>query len=507
MKRTLPYLTALIFSFVTFGTIHAMTEASSFTPNLLEETITLQLIDDCADTITILKSYEVPLKQVILCNTFKNCLENSASLQEPLVLFSSSISPLIFDLLSALLKQINPDPCVMQGLKEVLVENLESFSIQHLEPLLDAALYLDCPELYELIMYLCQSKISELLFNKNNVDDVLSFTTKMETTPHSAALFKAIQAGMKNPLSIELLAAAQTSFKTRNISKVSTHIINNKLIVLKKEKNSLFLIDFNSEEIIAQLNSPTGLCNSDCIAGNGEKIAATSWDSHLLIWDVASQKLCAKIYNENGFFDSICLSYDGTYCASAKPGDSTITIWNTTTGDCVNKLTLNYPVNALSYVGDSSMLALVTHNHTLVLIDSSTGAVISLLEGHTDTITGICFNEVQKTIVSSSRDKSLKIWDINSGICLQTLVSIKDLRAAHCTADATLIVMRLASESLEATELIDLQTNFNSSSLVLIDFMTDIKRTTMPLALHRNQNYTKVRNQMPTSFKKHLAIL
>ena len=46
---------------------------------------------------------------------------------------------------------------------------------------------------------------------------------------------------------------------------------------------------------------------------------------------------------------------------------------------------------------------------------------IKKLNGHTNSITSITVSNDEKTLISGSFDKSIKIWDLNSGKCIKTL--------------------------------------------------------------------------------------
>ncbi len=50
-----------------------------------------------------------------------------------------------------------------------------------------------------------------------------------------------------------------------------------------------------------------------------------------------------------------------------------------------------------------------------------------MLEGHTDTICNIAFSEDGKLLASGSRDKAVKLWDIESKCEIATLEGHKDI--------------------------------------------------------------------------------
>ncbi len=468
----------------------------------VETMITLQLIDDSTATHFCIKSVALPLKQIALCQTLSNCLA-TVTQEEPLILFSSSIVPEIFDVVVSFLNQLDTQPATRKIMEDIIIENLECFALHHLIPLLDAACHLDCPLLYDLFIFLAHAKIEEYLFKKNNPNAVLVLTKKIEETIHNNQLFKHVQSTIKNKLSVENLALSYTNFSSPDFSKVTTRLTaHDALLVLNKGTSSISLTDFYTQKLLAAIDSNNGMCNSAYLSGNGEKIASTTWENCIRIWDVLAPDRITEISAENCFFDSICLSYDGAYCASAKPGDSSIFIWETATGNCICTIPTNFPINALCFVSQSLTLALVTSNHTIVLIDTNSGSCIGKFRGHKDTITGICFSPDNDTIISSSRDDSIKIWDIQTGKCLQTIVSSNPLESIHCTSDNTLIAIISTHNSIQAISLMDVNNAFTLSSLLFLDYMLEKKRTNSPFIV--NNRTQELYTLLPQSYKNEL---
>jgi WD40 repeat protein len=54
-------------------------------------------------------------------------------------------------------------------------------------------------------------------------------------------------------------------------------------------------------------------------------------------------------------------------------------------------------------------------------------ACLQTLQGHTDSVTSIAFLYDSTRLASASYDKTVKIWDASSGVCLQTFNTAKVL--------------------------------------------------------------------------------
>ena len=53
--------------------------------------------------------------------------------------------------------------------------------------------------------------------------------------------------------------------------------------------------------------------------------------------------------------------------------------------------------------------------------DVSSGACLQTLEGHSSDVNSIAFSPDSTQLASASSDRIVKIWDVSSGACLQTL--------------------------------------------------------------------------------------
>jgi WD40 repeat protein len=55
------------------------------------------------------------------------------------------------------------------------------------------------------------------------------------------------------------------------------------------------------------------------------------------------------------------------------------------------------------------------------LWDVCTGQLLKTLQGHTNQVWAVAFSPDGQTLASGSSDETIKIWDIETGKCLQTL--------------------------------------------------------------------------------------
>ena len=60
-------------------------------------------------------------------------------------------------------------------------------------------------------------------------------------------------------------------------------------------------------------------------------------------------------------------------------------------------------------------------DNTVKLWDVASGECLQTLEGHSHWVSSVSFSPDGKKLASGSGDNTVKLWDVQSGQCLQTL--------------------------------------------------------------------------------------
>jgi WD40 repeat protein len=122
-------------------------------------------------------------------------------------------------------------------------------------------------------------------------------------------------------------------------------------------------------------------------------------------------------------------------------------------GACSCTVVLNSNPQALASWKDT--LAVALKSHDILLLNAITGSQTAVLSGHTNEVKCLTFLPDGMSLVSGSEDKTLKLWDIQTGGVVRTFHDhIKQVFSVSISADCTM----LASGSEEEICLWDIQT-------------------------------------------------
>jgi hypothetical protein len=78
-------------------------------------------------------------------------------------------------------------------------------------------------------------------------------------------------------------------------------------------------------------------------------------------------------------------------------------------------------VCGLAFSPDGRWLASASYDKSIRLWDAESGAELKTLNGHSNTVMSIAFSPDGRRLASASRDKSIRLWDTESGAELKTL--------------------------------------------------------------------------------------
>ncbi|KAL4911900.1 hypothetical protein BDW62DRAFT_206990 [Aspergillus aurantiobrunneus] len=156
---------------------------------------------------------------------------------------------------------------------------------------------------------------------------------------------------------------------------------------------------------------------------DGQLLASGSNDSKIQVWDVSNGMLIRTLEKHDHTVYDLAFSYDDKTLLSASV-DSTIRLWDMSTGHCLHTFTEEFAHwgETKSFSPDGKMLASQVNCSSVVEVWNVLDRQhLYSLDGHYGRVDCIMFSPDGRTLATTSRDDTLRLWDPESGECLHLL--------------------------------------------------------------------------------------
>jgi len=225
-----------------------------------------------------------------------------------------------------------------------------------------------------------------------------------------------------------------------NITAVKFHPVYS-LVVSASLDATIKVWDYETGEFERTLKGHTNSVQSIDFDHTGNLLVSSSGDLTIKIWDFQTHECTKTLHGHDHIVSSVIFLPSGDQLASASR-DKTIKLWETSTGYCIKTLTGHDDwVRAIVVTDDGRLLASCSHDKTVRLWDIAKGECIQVMRDHTHYIECIAFSPITlidletpdgkickgksapgNFLASGSRDKSIKIWETATGLCVITLI-------------------------------------------------------------------------------------
>ncbi len=153
---------------------------------------------------------------------------------------------------------------------------------------------------------------------------------------------------------------------------------------------------------------------------DGETLASCSEDKTIRLWDVANGYALRELRGHTKRVYGVAWSPDGERLCSGG-WDETVRFWDVETGKEIfkyrktsspifSKDILEDEVNYVAWSPDGQHIASVSRNRTVIIWDANTGQGIYMLEGHTDRVVSVSFLDNGRLLASLSEHGAVITW-------------------------------------------------------------------------------------------------
>jgi WD40 repeat protein len=157
----------------------------------------------------------------------------------------------------------------------------------------------------------------------------------------------------------------------------------------------------------------------------GRLLASGSQDRTIILWSLETDQ---RLYTLDGHTDgvlSLCFSPDGKFLASGGDGgDKTVRIWSL--ADQSSLLFKGHSdwfggVSGVAFHPNGRLILSGSKDKTIKIWDINQAQDIMTLTDHTDEVNSVAISPNGKILASGSKDKTLKLWDLAKGTLITTI--------------------------------------------------------------------------------------
>ncbi|KAK2711126.1 lissencephaly-1 homolog isoform X2 [Artemia franciscana] len=211
---------------------------------------------------------------------------------------------------------------------------------------------------------------------------------------------------------------------------------------------SIKLWDFTTYDCIKTLHGHDHNVSSITFVPTGDFLLSASRDKTIKFWEVATGFCVKTLSGHREWVRSVRVFFDGSLIASCS-NDQTVRIWVMSTKECKMELRDHeHVVECIAWAPEASVgaisegastaggsvqidnrrgnyagpfIASGSRDKTIKIWDASTGLCLFTLVGHDNWVRSLQFHHGGKYLLSASDDKTVRVWDLKSRRCLKTL--------------------------------------------------------------------------------------
>ncbi|BBM81854.1 serine/threonine-protein kinase [Candidatus Uabimicrobium amorphum] len=187
-----------------------------------------------------------------------------------------------------------------------------------------------------------------------------------------------------------------------------------RFVALANIDNCVRIFDTQQQKISRTLKGHDAPVWSVAFSPNGKFLASSSKDRSIILWDISTGKQLRRLQGHQLSIYRIVFSPDSKLLASASE-DRSVKIWDVNTGEILENIDEKDRITIyVLFSPDGKKLAYSASKNAYIWdLEKRTKKV---LRGHQGFLTDIAFSKDSKILASSSYDKTIRLWNAQTGI-------------------------------------------------------------------------------------------
>lgn len=228
---------------------------------------------------------------------------------------------------------------------------------------------------------------------------------------------------------------------------------NRGLVASSKGGRSVQVLNASDGKLVRTLTSHSAGFFSVGFSADGRWFAAGTNDRTVRLWQVANGREMPRLSGHTGWVNAVAFSPDNRLLASGS-NSGEVKLWDVNSRRQVHSEPHNQEItHALAFSQDGKWLAAAGTAQIVHLLEVATKQTKDL-SGHAGEITGLAFIPNSSWLASGSTDKTIKLWDLNTGKVVKTFGELTDqVNAIAVSPDGSLLAAGTADKKVELFKL------------------------------------------------------
>ncbi|KAI5477429.1 WD repeat protein, Prp8 binding protein [Pseudohyphozyma bogoriensis] len=143
-------------------------------------------------------------------------------------------------------------------------------------------------------------------------------------------------------------------------------------------------------------------------------LVAGSTDHTVFLYDLKSGTVIRRFRGHRGIVNAVDVQKgaSGNKLIASASDDGTVRIWSEEVKEEVDLIELGYPITSVKWSPDGQTLYIGGLDNDIHIFSLSTHAISYSLRGHTDTITSLCLSPNSSSLLTTSMDSVLHLWNV-----------------------------------------------------------------------------------------------